>query len=110
MSAIRARMAPTVASCKLFHSLQEVASVPATRPKQVLQAFNQETYMRIRAASLAAAAMTVALLAAGCGTDKGSPSADTPSAQAAGGELVIWADDKRAAALKPFADKFGTEN
>lgn len=66
--------------------------------------------MRIRAASLAAAAMTVALLAAGCGSDKGSPSADTPSAQAAGGELVIWADDKRAAALKPFADKFGTEN
>ncbi|HEU4424813.1 MAG TPA: maltose ABC transporter substrate-binding protein, partial [Pilimelia sp.] len=30
--------------------------------------------------------------------------------KAASGKLVIWADDKRTAALKPFAEKFGQEN
>jgi arabinogalactan oligomer / maltooligosaccharide transport system substrate-binding protein len=65
--------------------------------------------MRIRAAGVVAA-LTIPLLAAGCGGKDDSPSASTPSAKAATGELVIWADDKRAAALKPFADKFGTEN
>ncbi|MFI5892932.1 extracellular solute-binding protein [Actinoplanes sp. NPDC051513] len=69
--------------------------------------------MRIRAAGVAGA-LTLALLAAGCGgnSDK-SDKAATDNASAgtkATGELVIWADDKRAAALKPFADKFGTEN
>ncbi|GIE92564.1 sugar ABC transporter substrate-binding protein [Paractinoplanes rishiriensis] len=64
--------------------------------------------MRIRAAGVATA-LTFALFAAGCG-DNAEPTAQGPSAQAATGELVIWADDKRAAALKPFADKFGTEN
>ena len=68
--------------------------------------------MRIRAAGVVTT-MTVALLAAGCGGDKAdSGAAGKPSAEAnaATGQLVIWADDKRAAALKPFADKFGTEN
>ena len=36
------------------------------------------------------------------------PAASEPAA--GGGELVIWADDKRAAALKPLAEQFGTEN
>lgn len=66
--------------------------------------------MRIRTAGVVAA-FTFALVAAGCGGgDSDSTATDRPSAKAATGELVIWADDKRAAALKPFADKFGTEN
>lgn len=67
--------------------------------------------MRIRAAGVAGA-LTLALLAAGCGdkTDKTGATGAGPSAGQKAGELVIWADDKRAAALKPFADKFGTEN
>ncbi|SNY75111.1 sugar ABC transporter substrate-binding protein [Paractinoplanes atraurantiacus] len=68
--------------------------------------------MRIRAVGVAAT-MTCAFLITGCGADKTDASATKPSAAAeakAGGELVIWADDKRSAALKPFADKFGAEN
>jgi arabinogalactan oligomer/maltooligosaccharide transport system substrate-binding protein len=64
--------------------------------------------MRIRTAGVVAA-FALALVAAGCG-DKATPSATGQSAQAKTGELVIWADDKRAAALKPFADRFGAEN
>jgi arabinogalactan oligomer/maltooligosaccharide transport system substrate-binding protein len=64
--------------------------------------------MRIRTAGVVAA-FALALVAAGCG-DKATPSATGQSAQAKSGELVIWADDKRAAALKPFADRFGAEN
>ena len=37
------------------------------------------------------------------------PSAAASEA-AGGGELVIWADDKRAAALKPLADQFAADN
>jgi arabinogalactan oligomer/maltooligosaccharide transport system substrate-binding protein len=61
--------------------------------------------MRIRTAGVLAA-FGLALLASGCGSD--TPTT-TPSAQA-GGKLTIWADDKRAAVLKPFADKFGKDN
>ncbi|MEU8812967.1 maltose ABC transporter substrate-binding protein [Actinoplanes sp. NPDC048796] len=65
--------------------------------------------MRLRAVGVAAT-MTCALLMTGCG-DKTDASSTKPSAEAAAkGELVIWADDKRSAALKPFADKFGAEN
>ena len=67
--------------------------------------------MRIRTAGVVAA-FTLALVAAGCG-DKTTPTTSDASAGPAGqktGQLVIWADDKRAAALKPFADKFGAEN
>ena len=64
--------------------------------------------MRIRTAGVVAA-FTLALVAAGCG-DKSAPATTGSSAQAPQGQLVIWADDKRAAALKPFADKFGAEN
>jgi arabinogalactan oligomer / maltooligosaccharide transport system substrate-binding protein len=44
-----------------------------------------------------------------------APSSAGPSGSAAGSagtgtDLLIWADDKRAAALKPLADKFGQEN
>ncbi|GAB3797927.1 sugar ABC transporter substrate-binding protein [Micromonospora zhanjiangensis] len=63
--------------------------------------------MRIRTAGVVAA-LALALAAAGCGGD-GKPAAKE-SAKAAGGKLVIWADDKRTAALKPFAEKFGQEN
>jgi arabinogalactan oligomer/maltooligosaccharide transport system substrate-binding protein len=65
--------------------------------------------MRIRAAGVVAV-LTLALTAAGCGDDKSSSGGTGPSAQAATGQLVIWADDKRAAALKPFADRFGAAN
>jgi arabinogalactan oligomer / maltooligosaccharide transport system substrate-binding protein len=61
--------------------------------------------MRIRTTSLVVAA-AAALFAAGCSS--GTPTS-TPSA-GSGGTLVIWADDQRAAALKPFADKFGKDN
>jgi len=64
--------------------------------------------MRIRTAGVIAVA-ALALVAAGCGKD--GKKADTSSSQKpAGGTLVIWADDQRAAALKPFADKFGKDN
>ena len=62
--------------------------------------------MRTRTASVVVAA-AVALFAAGC--SKGTPAPATTSA-GAGGTLVIWADDQRAAALKPFAEKFGKDN
>jgi len=62
--------------------------------------------MRIRTAGVVAA-FALALAASGCGGDK--PSTPNPTPQA-GGKLVIWADDKRAAVLKPFAEKFGKDN
>jgi arabinogalactan oligomer/maltooligosaccharide transport system substrate-binding protein len=64
--------------------------------------------MRIRTAGVIAATV-LALAAAGCGSGKTSTSGgSTPKNN--GGTLVIWADDQRTAALKPFADKFGKEN
>jgi arabinogalactan oligomer/maltooligosaccharide transport system substrate-binding protein len=66
--------------------------------------------MRIRTAGVVAAAMTIAFAIAGCGDDDSADPAASASPKAAGGKLTIWADDKRAAALKPFADKFGQEN
>ncbi|MBM7492407.1 arabinogalactan oligomer/maltooligosaccharide transport system substrate-binding protein [Micromonospora luteifusca] len=64
--------------------------------------------MRIRTAGVVAL-FALALAASGCGGDSDEPAAkETP--RAAGGKLVIWADDKRAVALKPFAEKFGQEN
>lgn len=62
--------------------------------------------MRIRTPGVVAVALAAAL--AGCGGD--DKPATTESADAAGGKLVIWADDKRAEVLKPFAEKFGQEN
>ncbi|MEU5904295.1 maltose ABC transporter substrate-binding protein [Micromonospora sp. NPDC047527] len=64
--------------------------------------------MRIRTAGVVAL-FTLALAASGCGGDSDEPAAKE-SPKAAGGKLVIWADDKRTAALKPFAEKFGQEN
>jgi arabinogalactan oligomer/maltooligosaccharide transport system substrate-binding protein len=63
--------------------------------------------MRIRTAGVVAAAALM-MVAGACGSQKksdGSKNAGKP-----GGTLVIWADDKRTEALKPFADKFGKEN
>jgi len=65
--------------------------------------------MRIRTTGVVVAALTLAFAAAGCGSDEPTPAA-SQSPKAAGGKLVIWADDKRTAALKPFAEKFGQEN
>ncbi|MEV0730877.1 maltose ABC transporter substrate-binding protein [Polymorphospora sp. NPDC050346] len=66
--------------------------------------------MRIRTAGVVAT-VALAIAAAGCGGggDEPDASGSTPPS-ADGGKLVIWADDKRSAALKPFADKFGQEN
>ncbi|MCO1595212.1 maltose ABC transporter substrate-binding protein [Micromonospora sp. RHAY321] len=64
--------------------------------------------MRIRTAGVVAL-FALALAASGCGGDSDEPTANQ-SPKAAGGKLVIWADDKRTAALKPFAEKFGKEN
>ncbi|MEV4655276.1 maltose ABC transporter substrate-binding protein [Micromonospora sp. NPDC049301] len=64
--------------------------------------------MRIRTAGVVAL-FALALAASGCGGDSDEPAAKE-SPKAAGGKLVIWADDKRTAALKPFAEKFGQEN
>jgi arabinogalactan oligomer/maltooligosaccharide transport system substrate-binding protein len=60
--------------------------------------------MRIPTAGLLAAAALVLVAGAGCG---GAQKAGAPKPS---GKLVIWADDKRTAALKPFAAKFGQEN
>jgi arabinogalactan oligomer/maltooligosaccharide transport system substrate-binding protein len=61
--------------------------------------------MRIRTAGVVAV-FALALAAAGCGSEKPTTN---PTPQA-GGKLTIWADDKRAAVLKPFADQFGKDN
>src|SRR4029453_18846313 len=61
--------------------------------------------MRIPTAGLLAAAALVLVAGAGCG---GADNAEAkPDSK---GKLVIWADDKRTAALKPFAARFGAEN
>ncbi|MEU7901507.1 maltose ABC transporter substrate-binding protein [Actinoplanes sp. NPDC049118] len=67
--------------------------------------------MRIRTSGVVLTAIALTLVASGCGGGGEDPKT-SPSAKAAGatGKLVIWGDDKRAAALKPFADKFGQEN
>lgn len=67
---------------------------------------------------LATLSLVVAACTGGSGASTAPSSAASaqPSAAASasagggGGELVIWADDKRAAALKPLAEKFGTDN
>jgi arabinogalactan oligomer / maltooligosaccharide transport system substrate-binding protein len=63
--------------------------------------------MRIRTAGVIAT-FALVLAAAGCGgTDEPTVA---PSKDKGNGKLVIWADTKRTAALKPFADQFGKEN
>ncbi|MEU8242846.1 maltose ABC transporter substrate-binding protein [Actinoplanes missouriensis] len=67
--------------------------------------------MRIRTAGVIAVCAVALVGTAACGSnDSKDKASDTPSAAAASGELVIWADDKRSEALKPFAEKFGAEN
>ena len=43
-------------------------------------------------------------------TPSSEPGASASGAVTTGGDLLIWADDKRAAALKPLAAKFATDN
>ncbi|MCW2641961.1 MAG: extracellular solute-binding protein family 1 [Dactylosporangium sp.] len=62
--------------------------------------------MRIRTAGVVAAAALM-MVAGACGSQKKS---DNSKAAKNSGTLVIWADDKRTAALKPFAEQFGKEN
>ena len=64
--------------------------------------------MRIRTAGVVIS-LALALVSAGCSGD-GDPAASPSDDVGGAGKLVIWADDKRAAALKPFADSFGSEN
>lgn len=64
----------------------------------------------IRIAGVVAAiglVLGAALGTAACGS--GTPTAQ-PSKDKGNGKLEIWADPKRTAALKPFADQFGKEN
>jgi arabinogalactan oligomer/maltooligosaccharide transport system substrate-binding protein len=63
--------------------------------------------MRIRTAGVVAAAALM-MVAGACGSQQRSDT--SKAANKSGGTLVVWADDKRAAALKPFADRFGAEN
>ncbi|MFJ8576894.1 extracellular solute-binding protein [Micromonospora sp. NPDC093277] len=65
--------------------------------------------MRIRTAGVVAV-LGLALAASGCGGSGSDKPAAKESSKATGGKLVIWADDKRAAALKPFGEEFGKEN
>ena len=68
--------------------------------------------MSIRTAGVVTA-LALALAASGCGSGGDRPQTSTSAAATTAGvagKLVIWGDDKRAAALKPFADKFGQEN
>jgi arabinogalactan oligomer / maltooligosaccharide transport system substrate-binding protein len=62
----------------------------------------------MRATRIAGMVALLGLLlgAAACG---GTPEAK-PTKDKGNGKLEIWADPKRTAALKPFADKFGQEN
>ena len=63
--------------------------------------------MRIRSAGLVVLA-ALALAVSGCGD--GDATDNKTDQQQTGGSLVIWADDKRTAALKPFAEQFGKDN
>ncbi|GAA2616263.1 extracellular solute-binding protein [Dactylosporangium fulvum] len=63
--------------------------------------------MRIRIAGVFTLAALV-LATAACGG--GDTPAASESQKPAGGTLTIWADDQRAAALKPFAETFGKTN
>ncbi|HKS99113.1 MAG TPA: maltose ABC transporter substrate-binding protein, partial [Rugosimonospora sp.] len=64
--------------------------------------------MRIRTTGVIVVS-ALALATAGCGggSSTGARSSTPPKNT---GSLVIWADDQRAAALKPFADKFSAAN
>jgi arabinogalactan oligomer / maltooligosaccharide transport system substrate-binding protein len=63
--------------------------------------------MRIRTAGVVSL-LALSVAVAGCGSKKNASAAS--SAKPAQGVLTIWADDKRAAVLQPFADKFGAQN
>ncbi|MEU8259048.1 maltose ABC transporter substrate-binding protein [Micromonospora sp. NPDC048999] len=65
--------------------------------------------MRIRTTGVVAV-LGLALAASGCGGSGNDKPAAKESGKATGGKLVIWADDKRTEALKPFAEAFGQEN
>ncbi|GID91717.1 extracellular solute-binding protein [Amorphoplanes digitatis] len=67
--------------------------------------------MRIRTSGVVLTAIALTLVASGCGGGGEEPKTSASAkADGATGKLVIWGDDKRAAALKPFAEKFGSEN
>ena len=59
---------------------------------------------------LIALAITTLVLASACTGDTGPRDGDTPRPRFTGGALLIWADEPRARALRPFADQFTREN
>jgi arabinogalactan oligomer / maltooligosaccharide transport system substrate-binding protein len=71
--------------------------------------------MHVRKLVAAASAIVLSLAVAACGGGGGGTTATTSAgagqAPAGGaGTLVIWTDDKRAPAIKQFADQFASEN
>lgn len=64
--------------------------------------------MQIRTAGVVSL-LALALVTAGCGGKADKTAADKSTSKSQS-QLVIWADDKRAAVLQPFADRFGAEN
>ena len=66
--------------------------------------------MRIRTAGVTTAVLLALFASTACGGNDDASDGSTGASKATGGTLVIWADDKRTAALKPFAEKFGKEN
>ena len=66
---------------------------------------------KVRMLRIAAMLAVVALFIASCGGgSKSGGSTSGTKAGAAGGALVIWADEIRSKSLKPLADSFGQEN
>lgn len=74
----------------------------------------EDTGVRIRYTTAAVAAAALLLAACGGGSSTSSTGSTTASAAAStaasGATMTIWADDKRAAVIKPFAEQFGKEN
>jgi arabinogalactan oligomer/maltooligosaccharide transport system substrate-binding protein len=65
---------------------------------------------RVPGRRLFALAIATLVLASACTGDAGRGDGDTPRPRFTGGALLIWADEPRARALRPFADRFTMEN
>jgi arabinogalactan oligomer/maltooligosaccharide transport system substrate-binding protein len=57
-----------------------------------------------------ALALTTLVFACACTGDSGPTPGPTPRPRFTGGALLIWADEPRARALRPFADQFTRQN
>jgi arabinogalactan oligomer/maltooligosaccharide transport system substrate-binding protein len=65
---------------------------------------------RVPGRRLVALAITTMVFASACTGDAGPGDGDAPRPRFTGGALLIWADEPRARALQPFADRFTREN